>query len=196
MWLPPSLSQTSDIDDRLPAPEWWERQVFARFGLAIYLCQALELQLVNHLTILHLNTGLDQAGIDRLLQRWFARTMGSNIREVNESLAVSLGTATLLDDALQRRNWLTHHYFRSRAVKLGTIKGKGEIARELDVHVERLQHADAALSAETTALATRQGLSRETLAAGVKEWTDAARRSDLPHGFDEWHALFGDREPT
>lgn len=109
---------------------------------------------------------------------------------------MSLETATLLDQALQRRNWLTHHYFRSRVVKLGTIEGKREIVRELDADVELLQQADAALSAETAALATRKGLSRETIAAGVKEWNDAIQRGELPQGFDEWHALFGRRETT
>ena len=170
--------------------------MYARFGLAVYFCQTLELQLVNHLAAMRVGSGLDLDGVDKLLREWFADVMGHHVREVSKQLAVSEHTAALLDAALVRRNWLVHHYFRARTDRLGTVEGKQAMVEELNGYAEQLQAADAALTAETTALMAERRLTAETIAAASEPFIAALRAGKILAGFAEWRALFDDREPT
>lgn len=181
--------------EQLTPEDWWTREMYARFGLAVYFCQTLELQLVNHLAAMRVDSGLDLSGVDGLLRGWFGDVMGRHVREVSTQLAVSEATAGLLGKALVRRNWLVHHYFRSRADRLGTVEGKQAMVAELNAYAEQLQAADEALTAETTALMTDRGLTPEAIAAASEPFVAALRAGQTPSGFAEWRALFDDREP-
>lgn len=169
--------------------------MYARFGLAIYLCQTLELQLVNHLTAVRLGSGIDLDQVDELLRGWFGDTMGRHVREVSRELAVSEETAALLSSALRQRNWLVHHYFRSRADQLGSASGIRIMADEIQGYCTELLAADAALTAETTVLMTERGLAPTTIAATSEPFVAAVRAGQTPAGFPEWRALFDHREP-
>jgi hypothetical protein len=169
--------------------------MYAHFGLAIYFCQTLEMQLVNHLSALHLGRGLDLADADRLLRRWFGQSMGSHVQEVSRQLAVREETAATLKQALARRNWLVHHYFRSRVNQLGTIDGIRSIIEELRLYADEFQAVDAALTAETHALMASRGLSPKVVHEISLEWTSSIRRGETPDDFADWHATFGHREP-
>ena len=169
--------------------------MYARFGLAVYFCQALELQLVNHLMAMRLGLDLDLDEIDDLLRCWFRQEMGKHVRGIKSQAGVSEQTAHILEAALVRRNWLVHHYFRSRADRLGTIDGLRSLVDELKGYSNELQEADAVLSAETQALMDRHGLNAEGVSAASEPFLAAISRGERPFGFTEWHDLFGDREP-
>jgi hypothetical protein len=186
------MNSKAPLDDS----DWWTREMYARFGLAVYFCQVLEVQLVNHLMAIRLGDGLDLAGIDRLLERWFSRPMGNNVANIKKEAAVSDSTATVLDQALKRRNWLVHHYFRSRTDKIATIAGQRTIVSELETICEEIQTADEILTAETLALMEKRGLSVEAVRAASEPFLAALYRGERPAGFNEWHDLFGRHEPS
>lgn len=197
-WLARTTWETLRVagrDEQLAAQDWWTREMYARFGLAVYFCQTLELQLMNHLAVMRVGSELDLDGIDALLRQWFREGMGRHVRGVSNQLAVNKETAELLDAALALRNWLVHHYFRARTDRLGTVEGMQAMVEELDGYAEHLQAADAALTAETKTLMAKLGLPEETIGAVSEPFIVAVRAGQTPAGFAEWRALFDDREP-
>jgi hypothetical protein len=184
-----------DSDEQLSPRDWWSREMYARFGVAIYLGQALELQLVNHLTAMRLGAGLDLDGIDDLMRRWFSQTMGAHVKEVAQELGVDSKTATLLQEALALRNWLVHHYFRAEVHRLGTVEGMRSISDDLRGYAEQLQRADAALTAETRQLMATYALTQEVVAAASDSFLADVKVGKEPADFRTWRGLFDEREP-
>ena len=51
----------------------------------------------------------------------------------------------ILDEALELRNILTHHYFREHAEDFVSEKGRGEMKKELQLVIEKFKKADQIL---------------------------------------------------
>jgi hypothetical protein len=103
------------------------KTVYAHFGLAIYLAQCLEHGIVNALLVLDLVP--NQAKTVRSKNEWstkvdaffdqnFRQTLGQMITALRKVTTVPTKLETLLAEALHKRTWLAHHYFRERAEQL------------------------------------------------------------------------------
>jgi hypothetical protein len=85
------MRRASDMgyDEEVPAPldraEWEQREVYAKFGLAIYFCQVLEAGLVNYLVLLRRASDggtATAADVDELYVELFGNTFGRNMNNV------------------------------------------------------------------------------------------------------------------
>jgi hypothetical protein len=106
--------------DRMDRGDWEQREVYAKFGLAIYFCQSLESQLVNYLALLgRIRTGdpMTDADVDELFATLFSGTFGRNLKQVRDLLGDEWVLAEELTAALELRNQLVHHWMRDRALE-------------------------------------------------------------------------------
>jgi hypothetical protein len=150
------------------------KEIYANFGLAIYQAQCLEHGLVNALVFLdHIPNKRKFAtsaaewadSVDSFMESKFEHTLGRMIRELGLVTAVDAGLQDLLSQALKRRNWLAHGYFKDRANEFLTEKGRAQMLLELNESQELLASADAALELAMKPAMERIGLTDEVLAA-------------------------------
>jgi hypothetical protein len=114
--------------------DWLTREVFARFGLAVYESQVLENGIVNLVVWSGLRdrryrtyeeTVTDNAEL-------FRQTLGS-VRRILVSRRPDIGHLDdLLIKAVRLRNFLAHQYFRQRAAAFMTEVGQKQMIKELD----------------------------------------------------------------
>ena len=109
------------------------KDVYAYFGLASYLSQCFEMDLGNILLIHHglthsMVTLDDLLNLEKSLIR---KTLGTVLSAVRKVVSFNPAAETLLETALLKRNYLTHHYFREHAVDMLSHDGRAKIISEL-----------------------------------------------------------------
>ncbi len=82
-------------------------------GMASFQAQALEYSLVSlhAATALHKNQ-LDRTMIQSLMDTRYKQTLGKLIKDAFSQLEIPEELKEKLEDALEKRNWVTHHFFR------------------------------------------------------------------------------------
>lgn len=149
-----------------------EREVYARFGLAVYFAQVLEHGIVNALAILHLIptqrhlTGSREewtSMADVFFGRHFGTTMGRMMKGLRGVVEVPADLDGLLSRALTLRNWLAHDFFRERAVEFLTPAGRAQMLREIDEARSVFQDADKCLEQVVTPARIKAGITDEVL---------------------------------
>jgi|WetSurMetagenome_2_1015567.scaffolds.fasta_scaffold00300_15 hypothetical protein len=148
------------------------KTVYAHFGLAVYLSQVLEHGLVNALVFLDLLPR--RAGhsvpkqewlkeFDAFMGRHFETTLGMLIRSLRGVISVPQDLQSLLADALYKRNFLAHHYFRERSAEFMTKNGRDEMILELQEAQALFNRADGKLNEAVRPVRERIGLTDEQL---------------------------------
>ncbi len=149
------------------------REVYARFGLAVYQAQCLEHGLVNALVFLDLIPNKRRiaksasewaALVDSFMEARFELTLGKMIRALKDITVVPAELRDQLANALSKRNWLAHHYFRERAETFLTQSGRLAMVAELETMQAMFSQADDALDAAVRPARERVGLTDEVLA--------------------------------
>lgn len=149
------------------------KEVYARFGLAVYYAQVLEHGLVNALVILglipsrrHLARSRDEWGaeVDAFMDRHFEVTMGRMMKNLRDVAQVRPDLESLLSDALKKRNWLVHDFFRERATEFMSSAGREQMLREVDESRNLFQTADKRLETIVGPLRKKAGITDELLA--------------------------------
>jgi hypothetical protein len=116
-------------------PDDHAKEVYAHFGLAIYLAQVLEHGLVVALIYADLMPSRKPhhttADFDLFMDRHFETTMGQLIKAVQKHVPVPAELKVLLLEARAKRNWLVHHYFRERAESFMNEPGREKMIAEL-----------------------------------------------------------------
>jgi hypothetical protein len=131
----PDADAVSHVVERISSAGWEQREIYAKFGLAIYFCQCLESQLVNYLALAaRANAGVPMTleEVDSLFERLFSGTLGRNIRELRSMVGDEWMAANELAPALELRNELVHHWLRDRALQQGTSHSRLAMIEELD----------------------------------------------------------------
>lgn len=148
------------------------KEVYARFGLAVYYAQVLEHGLANALLILdlipnrrHLAISREQWGadVDAFMDQNFAATMGRLVRELRRVTDVPPDVEAQLKKALEDRNWLVHSYFRDRSDEFMSYRGRERMLQEIDEFRNRLVAADRRLEEITAPVRQRAGITDELL---------------------------------
>ena len=153
------------IVETLSADEWEHREIYAKFGVAVYLCQCLESQLVNYVIALRgvARQVITRQEVDRLFGELFGNTLGRNLREAGRVLGDDDALTSELVPALTLRNELVHHWMRERALDQGTSEKRRAMINDLDKAIEKLEVADAKLVERTQSLLERLGMPRSLI---------------------------------
>ncbi len=148
------------------------KEVYANFGLAIYLGQVLEHGIVNALVYTDLvprRTGHIgskeqwEAEFDAFMGRHFEGTLGTLIKTLQRHVAVPASVEASLKEALKLRNFLVHGYFRERAMDLASFKGRVKMLAELEEAHKVLQRADQELESVARPYREKVGFTDERL---------------------------------
>jgi hypothetical protein len=148
----PDHDETDDdevflIEDIDPA-SWQTRQVFAKFGLAMYQGQVLEHEIVNLIVWSGIGAGIYRTPdeMETADGEMFGKTMGT-LKTVLLSRRIDLGHLQGdLIKAVKLRNFLAHKYFRERAAAFTTYDGREMMIAELDSAVALFGQVDADLT--------------------------------------------------
>lgn len=162
------------------------KEVYARFGLAVFMSQCLEHQLANSLLMLDLipNNRAKAKSIqqweetfDTFIESQFQKTLGKLIRSLQAVAPVQPELEGLLIKALERRNFLAHHYFRERAMEFMTNDGRVSMLSELEDAKDLFSKADRALIEVTKPVAIKYGINKELIEQCFQEMLDDASGS-------------------
>jgi hypothetical protein len=153
------------------------KEVYARFGLAVYFAQALEHGIANALLVVdlipkrrHLAPSKEEwaAEVDAFMDHHFEDTMGRLINSLGSIATLGVDLESLLRNALRKRNWLVHDYFRERAEVFMSNTGRQEMLKEIDECRELFQAADDSLDSIVRPLRTSQGITDEWIEREMK----------------------------
>ena len=142
------------------------RDTYAYFGLAIYTAQVLEHEIVNAMVIARMpdRGHVTRQDIDAFMDRQFEHTLGQLVLELNKYVAVPDELERILSEALSKRNWLVHDYFRERAEEFLTDDGCHRMISELEEARKLFKHTDHTLDVLVRPIRERFGVTDEAIA--------------------------------
>lgn len=121
------------------------RDIYAFFGLTMYQIQCLERTLSMLCTTVYNPdaNNMTKSQYDSILETNFSKTLGQLMTKIKKSVDLPEDFENKLADALKKRNFLVHHYFWERAMKLSHTCGQEEMMSELSqlsVYFENMDH--------------------------------------------------------
>ena len=165
-------SGNSDWQDDLPLDAQQRREVFARYGVAMYYAQCLEHQLGLMLASMcnHGFLSTPQDARDALFDQELSKTLGKMAQSLKEALPVPPTLEDRLTRAVEIRNWLAHRYFRERAREILSVRGREVMISELQERADFLQVLDGEFTGITEKWLSRMGVSSEDIRAEMERF--------------------------
>ena len=149
------------------------REVYARFGLAVYHAQCFEHGLANLNLTAHLvmanevvqNREQWEALVDEVLDRSFEKTLGNLIRELKKVINIDAGAMASISEAKAIRDELCHRFFREHSEDFMTPAGQDRMLLKLEKLDAKICEATAIVDLIEGAVAKHIGQTPETRAA-------------------------------
>lgn len=161
------------------------KDVYAHFGLAMYLAQCVEQSMIQLLIFFDffennarhweseekwsVDFGVFESAVSR---NTMGRLIGLLKKLDNFSQLLDEGFESLLREALDKRNWLAHAYFSDRAESFLHSSGRAKMIAELEEAGALFKSVEDRLNPITYALAGKYGLTErliQELVLGMKE---------------------------
>ena len=165
------------------------REVYARFGLCIYLAGVFETGLINILTVL--STAADPVPTRQTFDRYYSKfedfTFGNLLKALNKHAFLP---QDLLDEARTRkkdRDSLAHRYFRDRDMDFVTVAGCLKMIEELKNWEEKFTVLDDKVTEFQRAAFAKRGLgvTKAQRQAGIDKRMQEAKRKYGNRRFDD-----------
>lgn len=139
------------------------KRVFARAGVALYQAQVLEAAFQHLLVVIGIVSGEvgTQSSFVELEEKLRGYTLGRLIRDFQNGASLTPGAEELVEKALERRNFLAHHFFKERAVAFMGRQGREAMVEELLSYEDLFVRAEALISAMGDALRVHIGVPQE-----------------------------------
>lgn len=103
------------------------QEMTSALGMATFQAQALEYSLVTlHAVTVLKNDNSEKDIIQKLMDTRYKQTLGRLIKDAFEMLNIPISLQEKLKNALEKRNWVTHHFFR----KYGAIGFNVELQKK------------------------------------------------------------------
>lgn len=151
--------------EKLDANAQQRREIFARYGLAMYHAQCVEKSLAILVSTVFNRDFLpsDPERREEILDEVFAKAIGRLLTRVRKQVSVPPNLSRVLDDARHKRNWLAHEYFWARAGEFLTIRGQKKMIGELSELSEFFSKVDAHLTSTYEKWIKKVGVSQQKL---------------------------------
>ncbi len=109
------------------------REVFANYGLALYLAQCVEKQIAILLAGAYAPTPgkMTKFRFDDLLDSGMEKMFGKLVGELENKVTIAQEIKDKLDLAVKNRNWLAHYYWWDRVSEFNSDKGRESMLKEL-----------------------------------------------------------------
>lgn len=159
------------------------KEVYAHFGLALYLSQVLEHGLANALLLFDLVPNARKVAtpeswpeiVDAFYEKKFERTLGALIAELKKYSGVTDSLNNILTKALKERNRLAHHYFRERAKEFISSIGREKMITELQESQRLFENADKDLEIILAPIREQYGYSKDTIESSIQTMMDESK---------------------
>jgi hypothetical protein len=149
------------------------RDVYAQFGAVACRVASFETILANILLLHARLTGKAPTAddLERMEEEFQQKryTLGAFIKEVRAAVPVPEQTERLMKEALDRRNYLMHSFFRDKALEFVTEAGRARMMEELRLTEATVLTADKLTTKLALELARHLGITLETIAAEVEQ---------------------------
>jgi hypothetical protein len=145
-------------------------ELYAEYGITAEKAQILEVEAGNAaLAFLALFVSKDQE-IDAEQREFFRsivdevnrKTLGCLLKCIKSLVTCDESILQVVDEALEKRNYLSHHFFRTHNFAIFDAEGRKAMVAELKCIQSKLDHAHGALSVLSPALLTFSGRSGMT----------------------------------
>lgn len=162
-------------DAHLPYSARRNREVFARYGLAMHNAQCLEKQLCIMLALADPEClTMLPAERDDLFDICLSKTMGGAWSKLKEIAPFAEDLYQRIESAKLQRNYLAHNYFWVNAISLTIDSGQESMIRELTEMTETFKELDAELTSITEAYVAHFGITEDFILNNIKhlqiEW--------------------------
>ncbi len=146
------------------------RDVYAYYGLAMYLAQILEHGIVNALVILRLTEKdkYTRQDIDEFMEGRFQKPLGALLKHLRSEVTLPPDLESTLTEALNRRNYLAHQYFREKAESFVIRSGRAQMLHELQVDQQLFEKADEQLEKALAPFRAKHGVTDSVYEAEYK----------------------------
>jgi hypothetical protein len=135
----------------IPADQY---ELYAEFGMVAEKAQVLEVAAGNvALGFLAMFVKTDEITPEQtemyraIVDDVNRKTFGSLLKHLKKTMNLSESIIKVIDEALERRNYITHHFFRSHNFALYSEKGRETMTAELKEISEKLDLAKRTLDA-------------------------------------------------
>ena len=158
------------------------RLVYAYFGLAVYFGQILEEALTQMLWMHRFFKQKNQTNkILNLIIEEFEnskKTMGNMINEVKQAYSLSTEIELKLKEAVTKRNYLIHRYFKDQISKCYSIIGQKEMLQYFCDFIDQVSETDTSLKPYFAEYMKNFGLTDEKLQEYMALMKNEERRRD------------------
>jgi hypothetical protein len=159
----------SEIEE-LDSNSQQRREMFARYGLAMYHAQCVEKSLAILVSSVF-NKDFLHSDLDRradIQEEVFKKTIGRLLHRMRSQIAIPLNLDRTLNEAMQKRNWLAHDYFWVRAGEIMTSRGRNKIIDELTSLSDFFSMVDAHLVSIYEKWCDKIGVPQEVIQQNLK----------------------------
>lgn len=149
----------------LPLVAQQRREVFARFGLAMFFAQCLEQQLGLMLASMYNREffELPPGGRDEFYERELSKSLGLMANDLRNRTSISVTLSDRLKDAVKIRNWLAHDYFAQRAREITVFNEREKMISELQEKADFLEALDREFTEIMHKWLEHHGISKEDI---------------------------------
>ena len=166
-----SRSENLGLQEDLPLDAKQRREVFARFGVAMYYAQCLEHQLGLMLASMCNRKFLEVPPEDR--DAFYDRELTKTLGQMARALKNTIGIPPMLEDRLKKaveiRNWLAHRYFCERAREILSLREPEHMISELQEQADFLQALDIEFTEIMEKWMERLGVSKEDICEEMRK---------------------------
>ena len=135
------------------------RALFYEFGRAAEMAQVMEMEAGN-LALVYATMLVDTSKITDEQRGFFGalvrdvnkRTFGNLLRQIEKMSQIDDGITDAVNHALERRNYLTHEFFRKHNFAIHSVEGRTVMRAEIREIHESLSLAHSVLSSMTQSL--------------------------------------------
>lgn len=147
------------------------KEVFAYFGLAVYVSQVLEHQLASMIVLLKLSQGKvpTEQHFEELFERKFGSTLGQLVHEIKHTYSLTAAEIEELNEVWKQRNFIVHDFFKERIHDTFTEEGRNEIISELEQFRYRVQKLGQILEQYSHQFMQQIGVTEEMVASELSK---------------------------
>ena len=143
------------------------KNLYAHFGITAYRGQCLEMEAGTLLfAFIQTNSRITAEEAQKAIETSIEReTSGHLLKEIKKIVHFEESGLATVDDALKKRNYLVHHFFRTHALDMLSEAGRSKMINELEDIRQSFDDADALLHVITITLLKTTGITEEDLRA-------------------------------
>jgi hypothetical protein len=169
-------------DDFPPPEDYSEKEVYAFFGLAAYYGQVLEKGLVNMVVVYRaFGLPITPKQFDDLFNEHESKTFGQLlVLAKKHGIPIPDSISKLLSEALNKRNYLNHHFFADHAGHFAAEKTRKLMIERLCSYIELFRNADRASETVYKPILTKMGLTDEFIEKHVSDLLMEAAKDKIP----------------